>query len=120
MMERISIFIMPMLILFTAPSVSPSLLPAVWATEALVSLIPSINLVLVIIKAAYRGWVAVNNPYIKSDSVLNINGCLIEMSAMALVIVLCPILTYFNETKNVRSTNDGSLAKIFASEKLRG
>ena len=94
---RLISFSFPTAILFCGPTVSPSILPMVWGLEIICSFFPVTNMILVMVKAAYRGWFALNNPYDSSRSIFSINGNLIEMAAMSLIIIVCPIWTYFIE-----------------------
>ena len=74
---------------------------------------------LTIVKAGYRGWFAINNLDNFSNGTFSINGNLIQIVAMAIIIIVCPILIYVAETSKLARENDGTVKQIYAKDNLR-
>lgn len=70
-------------------------------------------------KAGYRAWFAMNNPWDASYSTFSLNGNLIQIVAMGLIILVCPLLIYCAETSKFAKKNDGIMTKIYAQDNLR-
>jgi hypothetical protein len=118
-MEKILLFIIPTTVMLAAPLVPKSIMPFFFVFEAFGSLIPSINVSLCLVKAAYRGWFHINDEYFRGTSIYGINGCLIEMCVSGLYILLLPLLTLYYETAATRRENDGNLQKIESDTNLK-